>query len=139
MTKPAPEAPALVQQRTQEYIRVRDKLKEMDERHEKERAPLLEVQNLLSGWIMHFLEQSGVESVRTKHGTCSTSTRYTASLADPDAFMNFVKSKGLFDLLDRRASATAVRAYVEEHKNLPPGVNLSALRTVSVRRPTKTE
>jgi hypothetical protein len=38
-------------------------------------------------------------------------------------------------LLERRASQTAVRAYVDEHKALPAGVNLHALETVGVRRP----
>jgi len=120
--------------RVEQYIQVRDKLKELDEEYEKKKAPLVEAQNLLTGWLMGFLEKTGSDKVGTKHGTCYTSTRYTTSLADPDAFMKFVIENSAFDLLDRRANATAVREYVKEKNALPPGANLSAIRTLGVRR-----
>jgi hypothetical protein len=49
--------------------------------------------------------------------------------------MDFVLENKQFDLLERRASATAVKAYVEEHNMLPTGVNLNALSSIGVRRP----
>jgi len=124
-----------VDARVDQYVRVRDAIKEMDERHKAEKQPLLEIQNLLTGWMMDFLKTTGSESIKTKHGTCYTSTRHTASLADPDAFMKFVIDNGLYELLDRRANATAVRDYVAANGgNLPPGANLSSIQTLGVRR-----
>jgi hypothetical protein len=73
----------------------------------------------------------------TKGGTIYTSTRYTASLADPEAFMKFVIETRQFDLLDRKANSTAVKDYVGEHNVLPTGCNLTAMKTLGVRRPTK--
>jgi hypothetical protein len=130
MTEPT----VTVDQVVARYIQIRDDLKTMDERHKAERAPLVETQNLLTEWIMKHLETTGSTAVKTNHGTCYQSTRYTASLADADAFMKFVTENQMFDLLDRRANSTAVRDYVEEHKSLPPGCNLSAIRTIGVRR-----
>ena len=126
-----------VEKRVGQYISIRDRLKEMDDEHEKKRAPLVELQNLLTGWMMQFLETSGADSIKTSEGTCFQSTRYSASLADSKAFMDYVIQNTAWDLLDRKANATAVKAFVAEKGFLPPGANLSAIRTVNVRRPTK--
>ena len=130
-----PELQTTVDKRVDQYIQVRNKLKQLDDEFELKRKPLVELQQILSGWIQSFLEKTGSQSVKTKSGTCYQSVRYTASLADADIFMNFDKENNLFDLIDRKANATAVRDYVEEHKVLPPGVNLSAIKTVGVRSP----
>lgn len=123
-----------VETRVSQYVAVRDKIKEMNEAHEKKCAPLLELQNMLSGWLQHHLEKFGSESVRTAAGTVYLSTRFTASLADPDIFMKFVIEHERFELMDRRANATAVKDYVQERGVLPPGVNLNGIKTVGVRR-----
>jgi len=136
-TKTSPPVDKEVEKRVGQYISIRDRLKEMDEAHEKMRAPLVEIQNLLTGWMMQFLETSGADSIKTSAGTCFNSTRYSASLADPKAFMDFVIQNTAWDLLDRKANATAVRDFVAEKGFLPPGANLSAIRTINVRRPTK--
>ncbi len=129
----------VIAKRVHQYVQIRDKLKEMDDAHEKKRAKLVEVQNLLSGYMEGFLEKIGAQNIKTPFGTCHRTTRYTTSLADPDAFMTFVKTSGKFELLDRKANATAVKDYVGEHGALPPGVNLSALRSVGVKRAAKKE
>lgn len=116
------------------YVKVRDKIKAVNDEHEKRIAPLVDLQNKLTGLLQGFLESTNSESVKTEHGTCYTSTRYSASLPDAGAFMKFVIDNNQFDLLDRRANATAIRNYVESSGALPPGVNLSALRTIGVRR-----
>lgn len=123
-----------VDKRIAQYIAIRDKLKAMDEAHEKKKEPLVTIQNLLTGWMMALLDKTGSTSIKTKHGTCIASTRYTASLADPSVFMKYVIDNQKFDLLDRRANSTAVKEYVQEHSKLPPGVNMSAIRTLGVRR-----
>lgn len=127
-------AQATIDKRVEQYIAIREKLKVMDERHKQEREELVATQNLLSGWMIQFLEKTGAESVKTKHGTCYTSIRHTASLADPDQFMKYVIATGAFDLLDRRANATACRDFAEAKGSLPPGVNLNSLLTIGVRK-----
>lgn len=125
---------ATVEKRVREYIMVRDHIKKMDEAHDKAKEEYVKLQNFLTGWLQQFMEQAGADNIKTSEGTCYNSVRYSAGLADPEAFMAFVKSTGSYDLLDRKANVTAVKAYVEEHKVPPPGVNLSALKTVGVRR-----
>jgi hypothetical protein len=125
---------ATVDKRVQQYVEIRDAIKAANEKHEASIQPLVEIQNLLTGWLQQFMETAGADNIKTKHGTCYNSTRYSASLADPEAFMKFVKDTNSYDLLDRKANVTAVKDYVETNKTLPPGVNLSAIKTVGVRR-----
>jgi hypothetical protein len=128
---------AKVKHRIGQYIACRNAIKAKNEAHDAEMKPLVDLSNMLTGWIQNFLDTAGVDNVKTSQGTAYSSTRYTASLADPAIFMDFVKKNNLYDLLDRKANVTAVKDYVEEHKVLPPGVNLSAIKTVGVRAPTR--
>lgn len=124
----------MVKKRVSQYITCRDAIKEANEKHEASIKPLVDLQNALTGWLQSFMETAGADSIKTPNGTCYSTTRYSASLADPEAFMQFVKSTNSFDLLDRKANVTAVRDYCEEKGSLPPGVNLSSIKTVGVRR-----
>lgn len=123
-----------VEKRVRQYIQIRDLLKEMDAKHDEAKKPYIDIHNELTGLLQNFLEQAGADSVKTPEGTCYSTTRFTASLADPEAFMAFVKTTNNYDLLDRKANVTAVKDYVSEKGTLPPGVNLSAIKTVGVRR-----
>lgn len=131
---PKEKLPTPVDMRVEAYIRCRDTIKAKNDEHEKAIAPLVELQNMLTGWLQDFMETAGADSIKTAYGTCYSSTRYTASLADPEAFMKFVQEQGAYDLLDRKANVTAIKEYVAEHNGTPPGVNLSAIKTVGVRR-----
>ena len=123
-----------MQKRIKQYIAVRDHIKVIEERHEKELAQWKSDKEKLTGIIQECLIAAGAESIATTEGTAYTTTRYTASLADPKAFMDFVISNKLFDLMDRKANAPAVRDYCAEKGVLPPGVNLSSISTIGVRR-----
>ena len=120
-----------------EYVQLRDLIKKIETKHEEELKPYKEAMAARGAQLEAFLTNSGSTGVKTAHGTCYKSTRYTASLADADAFMKYVIKTGEFELLDRRANPTAVRDYAKEHDgNLPPGVNLNAISSVGVRRPS---
>ena len=118
----------------QQYITLRDKIKALDEEHSEKMKPFREKLFDLNVEMLERLREAGATSMATPHGTVYESTRTTASVADPDAFMSFVEETGLLELVERRANMTAVRDYVEEHEELPPGVNLNTVVTAGVRR-----
>ncbi len=128
------EVKASVDKRVAQYIATRDALKKMDDEHDARKKPLVDLQNMLTGWLQNFMEKAGAENIKTSMGTCYQSVRYSASLADPEAFMKYVRDNDLFDLLDRKANVTAVKDHVAEKGTLPPGVNMSSIKTVNVRR-----
>jgi hypothetical protein len=129
--------PSNIERRVGQYVMIRDKIKEMEERHKTELKGLKAIQEELTGILQASLEAVKAESIKTSEGTVYATTRYTASLADPKAFMDYVIANNHFDLLDRKANATAIRDYVAQCGELPPGANLSAISTIGVRRASK--
>lgn len=136
--KIAPSTDQLVDTRVHQYVILRDKMKEMEERHKEEKQKLQDALDRLDGWFTSLFDKLGVAGVRTAHGTASKSTKFSASLSDPHEFMRHVIGTQNFDLLDRRANVTAVKAYVEENGSLPPGCNLTPRNSISVRRKSGT-
>ena len=118
------------------FIWVRDQLAKIDKKWEDERAEFVTMKSKLEGRIQTFLSDHNITgSVKTKAGTAYMSTKYTASLADPKAFMDYVVNSGEFDLLERRASVTAVKQFIEDHNGQQPaGCNLSSHKSLRVRR-----
>ena len=124
-----------INQLVRDYVEARDILKILDAKYETKRKPIVEFQMKTSGRIQQFMVDNKItKGVKTDAGTAYVSTRYTTSLADPEAFMQHVINNKDFDLLDRRANATAVKEYVGKNNSLPPGCNLNAIQTVGVRR-----
>ena len=123
-----------MEKRTSQFIQVRDRIKEIEKEHSARIKPLKELQEILAGRIQAFMAANNLENLKTAAGTCYISSRSTTSLADPEAFMNYVIENKMFDLMDRRANTTAVKAFVKKNKALPPGCNLSTIETVGVRR-----
>lgn len=119
---------------TQLYVAVRDRIKEIEKRHKEELAKHKENRDKLAGLISEFLRANGLEHFATPFGTCYTSTKHSASLADAKAFMDYVVGNQRWDLLDKKANVTAVRAFLKKEDQLPPGVNLSSVASIRVKR-----
>jgi hypothetical protein len=90
----------------------------------------------LEAWIKTQADAQGVTSFKTKHGTAFLTTTDYANVADWDVVLEFIQSKGAFEMLEKRVSKTAVRNYVENDKFVPPGVNYGTKLEVNVRKPT---
>lgn len=112
---------------------VRDAIDDIEEKHKSELAPYKQLYEKLSGTLLEYLDNTRQESAKTAAGTVYVSIRNTAALSDADAFMNHIIETQEFELLERRANATACREYAEQHGHLPPGVKLNVLRSARVR------
>ena len=123
-----------VSKRVAQYRLIDKKLDELNEEHTKALAPLVKIKDLLSGYFEKFLTDTGQQTAVTAGGTVHWNHRVTAKLEDPQAFMDYVIANKQFDLLDRRANATACRELAEKG-TLPPGVKLNTIRTIGVRKP----
>lgn len=121
----------------QQFLWARGAKKALEDAHEEKMKELNSIMEQLKGRLQSFLDTHGLDNAKTKFGTVHNTTRWTASLADPKAFMDFVINTGKFELLDRKANAAAVKDYVGETSQLPPGCNLTSLKSVGVRKPTK--
>lgn len=126
-----------IEKRVAQYIALRNKIKAEDDAHAEVMKPKKDLLLALNALLLKHLSDIKSESVKTAAGTVYRSERKSASLADPDAFMNYVVEHGLWDLLDRKANATAVADFINENKFSPPGVNFSTIYTAGVRVPHK--
>lgn len=87
---------------------------------------------------MEFLQRfdtRGIDNVSTRGvGTAYRSTRTSATVADFDALLEYVKEQGAWELLEKRVSKTAVEQHVQVNDELPPGVNWRETYTVNIKR-----
>lgn len=117
------------------YIKLRDKKAEIKAQMDEQIKPLQEKMDKLEAKLLEAFQATGVDSVKTEFGTAYTSVRTTASIADRDAFMEFVKAHEEWSLLEVRAAKTAIEQYrAANDDELPPGINIREERVVNVRR-----
>ena len=119
-------------------VAVRDKIKEIETRHDEELKEPKEVLEMLKGCLQNFFTETGQDSAPTGAGTAYLSTTYRASIADKQAFKDYVVESQRWDLMDWKANAKAAQLFVKKEKQLPPGVNLTGITKVNIRRPGQT-
>lgn len=132
MTAPTPAVD--INRRIQQFIELRDKIKELDQAHKDRMAPYREALDTLSGILLNHLKNINADSVAAADGTVYRTVKHSATIADGKVFWDFVLSNGAWDLIDKKANVTAVGDFIEEHAVPPPGVNFSSVMTVGVRR-----
>ena len=118
------------------FIKMRDKKAE----HEAAIRKINEEQELIEIELLRIAAETGSSGFKTAHGTTyiSQETRYTVS--EGNAFFNFVKETGNVDLLERRASASNIRQYMEDHDGeIPPGLSWFKQDRMKIRRSTSSK
>lgn len=102
---------------------VKDRLKTIKDKMEK-----------LEAWLKTQMDEQGLTSVKTKHGTAFVTTTDYANVADWDAVLDFVKQNDAFEFLEKRISKIAVRDHIKHHKSVPPGVNYGTKLNINIRK-----
>lgn len=117
------------------YIQLRDKKAQMKAEFDAVVAPVQEKMDKLEAKLLDVFNQTGMDSVKTEFGTAYATVRTSASVADRDTFMDYVKANEEWALLEVRVSKTAVDQFRSANDNeLPPGVNVREERVVNIRR-----
>lgn len=121
------------------YIRLREKRSQIKAEAERQADELQAKMGKLESWIKEQADAQGVTSFKTKHGTAFLTTVDFAAVADWDAMLKFVRDNEAFDMFEKRVSKAAVRGYIDQMKQVPPGVNYGTRIEVNVRKPTNKE
>lgn len=91
--------------------------------------------DFVAGFIRLRMQKEKLKSFQAAGSSVYQYTLHTASAHDPEAFIEYVKESGEFDLLERRASLDACMQYASTHEgNPPPGVTLNAIEKLGVRK-----
>ena len=133
----APTAPVDLNTRVGQYVKLRDLKTQLKDKHKAELAPIDEAMEQLEQVLLGALNAQNADSVKTASGTVYKSVKESASMADPAAFWSYVIASGNFDLIDKKANVTAVKAHIEDPANNgqpPPGINFSSVALPRVRR-----
>lgn len=118
------------------YMKLRLKKEAAEAKVKDELSTISQQMVKLETWLQQQAEAQGVTSFKTPHGTAFLQTVDFANVADWDATLNFIRTNDAYDMLERRVSKSAVRAYIDEHKQVPPGINYGTRINVNVRKPT---
>lgn len=116
------------------YINLRQQKAELEAKHKEELAPITEALDTIETEVHQRLNEMGVSSIKTAYGTAYTKTVRSVKVFDKAMFMDYVRSSGLFDLLDVRANKTSVEDYIAQREELPPGIQSTAEESVGFRR-----
>lgn len=116
------------------YIQLRDKTASMEAEFKEQMKPYKQALAQLEEQMLAMLEESGVESIKTAFGTAYKSEKASVTVADRQAFMDYVKANGAFDLLDVRPNKSGVEVFMQEHQDVPPGVNYRRVISCNFRR-----
>lgn len=116
------------------YIQLRDLKSKLDGEHKDKTAPIVAAMDKAEGAILALFDQLGLDSAGCEAGTAYKTTRTSATVADMDAFLAFVKEHEAWHMLERRVAKTSVDEYVATNNDLPPGINYSSMVAINVRR-----
>lgn len=118
------------------YIKTRDEIAARKKLLEEELRPLQELQEKRENWLIGEIVRTGLKNLPTKHGTAYITRAESVTVADWDAFFDYVQRGEKWELLEHRAAKVGVLEIMgEERQNPPPpGLNYSALQKIGVRK-----
>jgi hypothetical protein len=116
------------------YIAARDLKAKLKAAHEAKLEPLNLAMEKTEAAILQFFDTHNMDSAKCEAGTAYKAMKSSATVADMDAFLNFVRAKEAWHFLERRVAKTQVDEYVAAHQDLPPGITYSRFATINIRR-----
>lgn len=118
----------------EKYVKLRDKKKEIEDQHKLQLAPFNEALDRLEGYMLETMNETGLSSMKSAHGTVYKSLRTSAKVIDWAATLGYIRSNEAWDLLEARVSKLAAQQIITETKLPIPGVETSSEVVVNVRR-----
>ena len=125
---------ATFNQAAAKYVELEHAIEAINKKAKAEVAALKKIQADIENWFALRAEEEGLKNIPTEHGTVYWATHSSATVADQGVFRDFCINNDAMDLMETRASKTAVASYVESHGGLaPPGVNFKQVRVFNLR------
>ena len=123
-------------QMIENYVKIRDAKAEAKKAFDKETERMTQAMVKLEGMFTKQLDDLGVESFRSEHGTVFKKLRSSVSIADRDEFYQWAVSNDELGAIDMKANAKAVRELLQKGTQVP-GVKYSESYQIGVRRKSK--
>ena len=118
----------------EKYVKLRDKKAEMKAEFDAKVAKFDEAMTKIENVILKKLNEDGADSYGTAAGTAFRQSVTSATVADRDMFLNYLKETDNWSLADVRCSKTSVKEFRDANDDLPPGINWREEQVVRIRR-----
>jgi nanoRNase/pAp phosphatase (c-di-AMP/oligoRNAs hydrolase) len=121
--------------KVEQYIKLRDYKQSADDEYKKSMERVAQAMKKLEGELLEHLNTQSIDNIAAKGvGTVYRTTRTSASVEDAVKFMDWVKEHEKWDALDVKANKTFVTEMIAAENDTPPGVKVSSVQTIGVRR-----
>jgi hypothetical protein len=117
------------------YIQLRDRRAQRKAAYEHDDATDKGKQERIEGELLRRFQERGADSVSAKGiGTAYKSVRSTASVADWDSFLGYVRENEAWELIAHSCAKSSVQEFKAANDDLPPGISWREEVVVNVRR-----
>lgn len=112
-----------------------DEIDEVSRRHKVELEPLKSELELAEQYIKMEMNKGNMQQLKIRDvGMAFFTTKTKCVVEDFEATLAEIKEKGLWHMLTKAVSKEAVKDYLEEYKETPPGVRFEQFKDLSWRR-----
>ena len=129
----------LAARKPDELIRMFRSLRAMKadiDREAKDRtAPIKALLASTEGHLLQKMQDLGLESVRTDYGTGGRKLNRHVRVKDWPVFLAWAQEHEEFRMLKRDVTKTEVQQFIDEHKQVPPGIDVYQEIVLSVTKP----
>lgn len=116
------------------YMQLRERKKQMKDEYEAQVAKVNDAMERIENHFLSKMQESGMESIKTRFGTVYKQVRASSTVADRELFMHYCQENDAWHLADIRAQPTAIKEFREEHEDIPPGINFTQHVVVNIRK-----
>ena len=120
----------------QTYIKIRHAREEAAKEFDERDQVLKEQQEVIKRSLLDLCKVIGADSIKTKFGTVTRTTKTRYWTSDWDEYNKFVVENNMPELFEKRIHQGNMKQLVEENPELlPKGVNTQSEYTITLRRP----
>lgn len=117
------------------YLKLRQRKEDLESQIKDDIKKVKSKMDKIESWLKAKADSEGVTNFKANGvGTAFLTTTDYASVSDWDSTLDFIKEHDAYEMLERRVAKKAVREYIEEHKQVPPGITYGTRVNVNVRK-----
>ena len=116
------------------YFKMREKRSELKREYEEADAKIKAQMEMIETEFLKMFSETGTKNLKTELGTVFTAETTKVSIADWGSFAEWVRENDALEFMEQRVKAKEVTTYLEEHGELPPGINTHRERNVRIRK-----
>lgn len=116
------------------YMKMRERRSQLKREFEETDGKIKAQMEMIETEFLKMFQETGTKNLKTEMGTVFTAETTKASIADWGTFAEWVRANNALEFLEQRVKAKEVTTYLEEHGELPPGINTHRERNVRIRK-----